>query len=183
MAELEQTLSARAQWNAVTSDVPCVRCGRDFVLGVAEASWMDRCLGRIQIRPFRCQVCNVRFRKRRLTSSHARGLGRRQYVRIPSELPALLRFHDETTSTAIVKDLSIAGCEIMGELALERGATLTIQMSGLLFAGTIDVEVAVVHTSRPQTAGLKFIRVRELEREEIGRFLYITWKAGKVRET
>lgn len=180
MMATELTVSVANQWTAASSDVSCVRCGRDFVLGVPEETWTDRWLGRLRVFPFRCQVCNARFRKRLAEPPHKRGLGRRQYLRMPIQLPALIQFHDGTTSTARVKDLSIGGCEIMGERALERGATFTIRMSGLLYYhGEIDAEVAVVHTSRPQTAGLKFTRLSRLRREELGRALYIAWKAGR----
>ena len=175
----EQTVSMTNQWTAA-ADVSCVQCGRDFVLAVPEETWTDRWLGQLNILPFRCQVCNTRFRKRLAEPAHKRSLERRQYLRLPIQLPVLIQFHDGTTSTARVKDISIDGCEIMGTHALEQGATFTIRMSGLLYcSGKIDAEVVVVHTARPQAAGLKFIRMSELRREELGRALYIAWGIGK----
>jgi PilZ domain len=176
----EGTISGENQWAAAPQDVSCIRCGRDFVLGVPKETWTDRLFGRLSVLPFRCQVCNARFRKRLAKPPHERSLGRRQYLRLPIQLPVLIQFRDGTTSTARVKDLSIGGCEIVGEQVLERGATFTIRMSGLLYySGKIDAEVVVVHTSRPQAAGLKFTRLSELRREEFGRALYIAWKIGK----
>jgi PilZ domain len=80
----------------------------------------------------------------------------------------------------MVKDISIGGCEIMGDKTPERGTTATIQISGLLLSGTIDAEAIVVHTSHPESAGMKFIGLSRLGQEELGRFLYITWKSGKA---
>ena len=180
MMVIEETMSGGNQWTAVPPDVSCIRCGRDFVLGVPKETWTDRLYGRLRVLPFRCQVCNARFRSRQATPSPERGLGRRQYIRLPIQLPVLTQFHDGTTSTARVKDLSIGGCEIIGTHALEHGETFTIRMSGLLYySGKIDAEVVVVHTARPQAAGLKFIRLSELRQEEFGRALYIAWKIGK----
>ena len=173
---IEGTMSGENQWTAAPQGVLCIRCGRDFVLDVPKETWTDRLYGRLCVLPFRCQVCNARFRKRLAEPPHESGLGRRQYLRLPIQLPVLIQFHDGTVSTARVKDLSIGGCEIMGVQALERGATFTIRMSGLLYcSGKIDAEVVVVHTARPQAAGLKFIRMSELRREELGRALYIAW--------
>ena len=177
---IEGSMSGGNQWTAVPLGVSCIRCGRDFVLGVQRETWMDRLFGRLSVLPFRCQVCNARFRKRPATPPHERGLGRRQYLRLPIQLPVLIQFRDGTTSTGRIKDLSIGGCEIMGTHTLERDSTFTIRMSGLLYySGQIDAEVAVVHTARPQTAGLKFIRLSELRQEEFGRALYIAWKIGR----
>ena len=177
---IEGTMSGGNQWAAVPTDVLCIRCGRDFVLGVPRETWTDRLYGRLGVLPFRCQVCNARFRSRLAEPPHEMGMGRRQYFRLPIQLPVLIQFRDGTTATARVKDLSIGGCEIMGTHALERGATFTIRMSGLLYySGQIDAEVVVVHTARPQTAGLKFIRLSKLRQEEFGRALYIAWKIGK----
>jgi hypothetical protein len=177
---IEGTMSGGNQWTAVPPDVPCIRCGRDFVLGVPGETWTDRLYGRLHVLPFRCQVCNARFRSRQAQPSRERGLGRRQYLRLPIQLPVLIQFRDGTTATARVKDLSIGGCEIIGAHTLERGATFTIRISGLLYySGQIDAEVVVVHTARPQTAGLKFIRLSELRQEELGRALYIAWRISR----
>ena len=177
---IEGTMSGGNQWGAVPLDVLCIRCGRDFVLGVPRETWTDRLYGRLHVLPFRCQVCNARFRSRQAEPPHEMGMGRRQYLRLPIQLPVLIQFRDGTTSTARVKDLSIGGCEIMGTHALEQGETFTIRMSGLLYySGQIDAEVVVVHTASPQAAGLKFIRLSELRQEEFGRALYIAWKIGK----
>jgi len=130
--------------------------------------------------PFRCQVCNARFRKRLDKPLHTRSLERRQYLRQLVQLPIFIRFHDGTTSTARAKNLSIGGCEIVGERALEQGATFTILMSGLLYCPErIDAEVAVVRTSREQRVGLKFLRLSEQNQEELGRTLYIAWKINR----
>ncbi|TKB60597.1 MAG: PilZ domain-containing protein [Nitrospira sp.] len=177
---IEGTLSEANQWTAVPPGVSCTRCGRDFVLAVPGETWTDQLFGRLRVLAFRCQVCNARFRSRQATPSRERGLGRRQYLRLPIQLPILIQFRDGSTSTARVKDLSIGGCEIMGTHALERGSTFTIRISGLLYySGQIDAEVVVVHTARPQAAGLKFIRLSELRQEEFGRALYIAWKIGR----
>ncbi len=100
-------------------------------------------------------------------------------MRVPVELSALLQFHDGATARAMITNLSIDGCEIHSERGLERGETCTLQISGFHDTGMIEVEVTAVHTARPQTAGLKFLRLSELGREEIGRFLYIRWKAWR----
>ena len=175
----EQTVSVANQWGTASPDMSCVRCGRDFVLGVPEETWADRWLGRLRVVSFRCQVCNARFRKRQAEPPYEKALGRRQYLRLPIQLAVLIQFHDGATSPARIKDLSIDGCEIMGERALERGATFTLQMSGLLYAGTIGAEAVVVHTSRPPRAGLKFIRLSEQRRDEFGGALYIAWRVGR----
>ncbi|MEK6763707.1 MAG: PilZ domain-containing protein [Nitrospirota bacterium] len=180
MMVIEGTMSGGNQWTAVPPDVSCTRCGRDFVLAVTGETWADWLFGRLRVLPFRCQVCNARFRSRQAQPSRERGLRRRQYLRLPIQLPVLIQFRDGSTSTARVKDLSIGGCEIMGTHTLERGSTFTIRMSGLLYySGQIDAEVVVVHTARPQAAGLKFIQLSELRQEEFGRALYIAWKIGK----
>ena len=177
---IEGTMSEGNQWSAASPDVSCTRCGRDFVLAVPGETWTDRLYSRLRVSPFRCQVCNARFRSRQAEPPHEMGMGRRQYFRLPIQLPVLIQFRDGTTSTARVKDLSIGGCEIMGTHTLERGSTFTIRISGLLYySGQIDAEVIVVHTARPQAAGLKFIRLSELRQEEFGRALYIAWKIGR----
>jgi hypothetical protein len=177
---IEGTMSGGNQWTAVPSGVSCIRCGRDFVLSVPGETWTDRLYGRVHMLPFRCQVCNARFRSRQAQPSREKGLGRRQYLRLPIQLPVLIQFRDGSTSTARVKDLSIGGCEIMGTHALERGATFAIRISGLLYySGQIDAEVVVVHTSPPEKAGLKFLRLSDQRREELGRALYIAWRTGK----
>ena len=179
MVAREQSVSVAEQRTLSSPDVSCVRCSRVFVLPVPGETWTDRWLGWVSILPFRCQVCNARFRTRLAEPPHERGWGQRQYLRLPIQLPALIQFHDGTTSTARVLDLSIGGCEIRSERTVERGATFTIQLSGLLYyAGKIDAEVTVVHTSRPQRAGLKFIRLSDQKREELGRALYIAWSIG-----
>ena len=174
-----QTVSAANQWDAVSPDVWCLRCGRNFVLGVLEETWADRWLGRLRVVSFRCQVCNARFRKRSAEPPHGRGLGRRQYFRLPVQLPALIQLHDGTTSTARIKDLSIDGCELVCERALEQGVRLTVQISRLLTGRKIDAAAAVVHTSLPQKTGLKFTRMAKLKQEELGRALYLAWNAGR----
>jgi PilZ domain len=176
----EQTPSSSSHWAAAPLGVACGRCSRDFVLAVREESWVDRLLGRFRVIPFRCQVCCARFRKRLADPLPRQEMGRRQYLRLPIQLPCILQLHNGTTSSAMVKDISIGGCEITGDKTPERGATVTIQMSGLLLSGTIDAEAIAVHKSNPESAGMKFIGLSRLGQEELGRFLYITWKSGQT---
>jgi PilZ domain len=180
MMDREQTQSSANQWAAAPVGVACAQCSRDFVLAVREESWVDRLLGRFRVIPFRCQVCRARFRKRLAAPLPRQEMGRRQYLRLPIQLPCILQLHNGTTSSAMVKDISIGGCEIMGDKTPERGTTVTIQMSGLILSGTIDAEAISVHKSNPESAGMKFIGLSGLGQEELGRFIYMTWKSGKA---
>lgn len=180
--DTEQTRSAADQWAATPIGMACVRCSRDFVLAVQEESWTDRLLSRLRVVPFRCQVCSSKFRKKQAVPRPEVGLGLRQYLRLPVQLPCIIQLQNGTTSSAIVKDISIDGCKIMDHQTLEQGTTVTIRMSGLALSGTINAEAAAVHTSHPESVGMKFIRLSELGREELGRFLYIAWKSGRIHE-
>jgi len=117
--------------------------------------------------PFRCQLCGQRFASFRFGVRYLRvEHERREYDRIPVGFPVTILLKN-TTISATVTELSLAGCTVVTDAAFERGMimSLSLQFSGEDLPIVVDAAV-LRHTDRGG-AGFEFLRFVENDRERL----------------
>src|SRR3990167_6134375 len=88
----------------------CPRCRSPHVRRVGRDGTLERLLSAAYIYPFRCQVCEIRFKRLRWGERYVRvELDRRDFSRVATSLWAAVVWQGHQ-SQATVRDLSVAGC-------------------------------------------------------------------------
>ncbi|MGE3537747.1 MAG: PilZ domain-containing protein [Candidatus Tectimicrobiota bacterium] len=150
----------------------CPRCRKTFVQRSHRRGFTERLLSCFYVYPFRCQVCNHRFRAFRFRAHYRKRLiDRRQYVRVPTRIPVTfaesVKPDAHRTGTGMVTDLSLGGCFIQTIVRLREGALLSLVLQIDDHSPVLTVEAALVRSTRPLGVGLEFLRLAESEQERL----------------
>ena len=93
----------------------------------------------------------------------------RQYVRYQVEFPAI--FAGDHAGIATVYNLGIAGCKVVGDLAVKSGALLSVQLQVPGQTTAITIRAATVRWTLELEFGMEFLEMQELERARLQQFL------------
>ena len=117
--------------------------------------------------PFRCQLCQHRFRALRPGERYVRTIiDRREFDRVPVDYWTTLWVQNRQRE-ARVRDLSIAGCTIETDEPIQPGDTLQLQLAPGGEDRPVTIDVAVVRSVQTGRAGLQFVRVQGDEQERL----------------
>jgi hypothetical protein len=93
----------------------------------------------------------------------------RKYVRYQVEFPAT--FGGDHTGMGIVYNLGIGGCKIVSDLAVDKGALLSVHLKIPEQTHPIVIRAATVRWILELEFGIEFLEMQELERARLEQFL------------
>ncbi len=132
---------------------------------------MERLLNRMNLFPFRCQLCTNQFRAFRPgTRSPSQAFDRRQYKRLSANFPAM-SIVEEPRAKDVVTDLSMDGCTLQTSSALPRGSFLQLQLNPASGQEPISVETAMVCSVRPTSMGIRFLEFHPEDRRRLSQLV------------
>ncbi len=154
-----------------TMEPQCPDCKQDFVQRARRKGLIDYLLSFAFIYPFRCQLCARRFKSIQWGVRYSKKpVDRRENVRIQIGLPVTIS-SPHAAAKGMVRDLSVRGCRVQVDSHFPEGALLQLQVQVVENAPSIEVEAAVVRSSRPGFIGMEFLRVRKDEMHRLSQFV------------
>jgi hypothetical protein len=140
-------------------ELHCPICGTPFVRLTYQEGRVERLLSRINLFPFRCQLCTNRFRAFYPGARHnTHAFDRRQYRRLPASIEAQVFDHKQLPLTNQITDISMDGCALQTTGFL-RGAFIELVLKPTAEEETIRIETAMVCSVRPSSMGIRFLEV------------------------
>lgn len=144
----------------------CPRCRSPHVRRVGRDGIVERVLSAAYVYPFRCQICEIRFRSLRWGERYRRvELDRRDFARVPTSIWAAVLWQGRQ-SPGTVRDLSVAGCWLETPTPIPVGELVSVALEPEGEA-PIRVEVAEVRSAGAGRLGLRFVRVEPIHRERL----------------
>ncbi len=148
-------------------ELHCPACGTSFVRVTFQDGTMGRLLNRLNVFPFRCQLCTNRFRAFRPgTRSESQAFDRRQYKRLVANFPAL-PVVGRPLAEDVVTDISMGGCTLRTSSALAQGSFVELHLKPSEDEEAINVETAMVCSVRPSSMGIKFLEIHPSDKRRL----------------
>jgi hypothetical protein len=120
---------------------------------------VERLLSRVNVFPFRCQLCTNRFHAFYSGARHnTQAFDRRQYTRLMVSIEAQILDHKQLPVINQITDISMDGCTLQTTGFLE-GAFFELVLEPTVEVETIRIETAMVCSVRPSSVGIRFLEV------------------------
>lgn len=149
----------------------CPKCLVGFVRRSRRKGPVERLISLFSIYPFRCQLCQCRFRLRQKGNKYQRvDEDRREYERLPVKLAATFLTRGMRGQGTIM-DISMAGCSLCTEEALEPGNILYIELQAPGQVDPVLIDVSIVRGTGSSHASVEFLRFEGDARERLQRFI------------
>lgn len=145
----------------------CPKCKSPLVGRTHRNGMTEQALSLAYVYPFKCQVCQHRFRRLRWGERYVRvHLDRRDTERLPTRIPVTIHWKDGGQGQGTVRDISVMGCGIETEAVVPVGALVLLQLEP---GGEppIDIDVGEVRSRQPRRIGVRFARVAPTHSERI----------------
>jgi len=140
-------------------DLHCPNCGAPFVRVTYQEGRVERLLRRINVFPFRCQLCTNRFRAFYAGARHnTQAFDRRQYARLTASIEARVLDHEQLPVTNRITDISMDGCSLQ-TTGFPKGAFIELVLKPTVEEETIRIETAMVCSVRPLSMGIRFLEI------------------------
>lgn len=145
----------------------CPKCKSPLVGRTHRNGMTEQALSLAYVYPFKCQVCQHRFRRLRWGERYVRvHLDRRDTERLPTRIPVTIHWKDGGQGQGTVRDISVMGCGIETEAAVPMGALVLLQLEPE-GEPPIDIDVGEVRSRQPRRIGVRFARVAPTHSERI----------------
>lgn len=145
----------------------CPKCGSALVGRTHRKGILERLASIGYVYPFRCQVCQGRFRRFRWGERYVRvHLDRRDAQRVPARIPVTFHWKDGGQGTGTIRDISTAGCAVETDAPVPVGTIILLQL-GPEDTPPIDVDVGEVRSHRTGRIGVRFVRVGSAHAESL----------------
>ncbi len=145
----------------------CPKCKSDLVGRTHRNGMVEHAASMAYIYPFKCQVCQHRFRRLRWGERYVRvPLDRRDAERLPTRIRVTIHWKDGGQGEGTVRDISVTGCGIETEAAVPIGALVLLQLEPQ-GEPPIDIDVAEIRSRQPRRIGVRFARVAPTHAERI----------------
>jgi hypothetical protein len=145
----------------------CPKCKSELVGRTHRSGMVEHALSLAYIYPFKCQICQRRFRTLRWGERYVRvPLDRRDTARLPTRIPVTIHWKDGGQGQGTVRVLSVSGCGIETDAVVPMGALVLLQLEP---AGEppIDIDVGEVRSRQPRRIGIRFVRVAPTHAERV----------------
>lgn len=150
----------------------CPHCHGPYTKRAREHGVLERLLGVVGLRPFRCQVCTHRFRAR---GGGAVSTSQREYERCevncrgwlttdPAKPPVL-------EGDILLTDLSMGGCKLETKVALEPQMIVRLQFLTWEDQPPLTVAAGVVRSVKSGEAGLEFLDFHQVDKQRLSVFI------------
>lgn len=136
----------------------CPNCGTSFIRVTYQESRVERLLSRLNVFPFRCQLCTNRFHAFDRDARHnTQAFDRRQFTRLSASIDALIFDHKQPPVTNRITDISMDGCTLQ-RTGFPKGAYIEMVLKPTE-EDTIRIETAIVCSVRPLSMGIRFLEI------------------------
>ncbi len=137
----------------------CPICGTSFVRVTYQEGRLERLLSRVNVFPFRCQLCTNRFRALYSGARHnTQAFDRRQYTRLTASIEAQVLDRNQPAVTNRISDISMDGCTLQ-TTGFREGAFIELVLKPRGVEETIRIETAIVCSVRPLSMGIRFLEI------------------------
>ena len=137
----------------------CPSCETSFVRLTSPEGSIERLLSRINVYPFRCQLCTNHFRVFHAGARHStQAFDRRQYIRLPASIEAQVHDHKQLPVTNRITEISMDGCTLQ-TTGFTKGAFIKLILKPTVEEETIHIETAIVCSVHPLSMGLRFLEI------------------------
>ena len=148
-------------------ELHCPACGASFVRVTSREGMLERLLGRVNVFPFRCQLCTNRFRAFYAGARHnTQAFDRRQYTRLPASIEAQVLDRNQPMTNRIT-DISMDGCTLQ-TTGLSKGAFIELVLKPTVEEDAIYIETAMVCSVHPSSTGIRFLEVPPEQYRRLG---------------
>jgi hypothetical protein len=145
----------------------CPKCKSPLVGRTHRNGMTEQALSLAYVYPFKCQVCQHRFRRLRWGERYVRvHLDRRDTERLPTRIPVTIHWKDGGQGQGTVRDISVMGCGIETAAVVPLGALVLLQLEPE-GEPPIDIDVGEVRSRQPRRIGVRFARVAPTHSERI----------------
>jgi c-di-GMP-binding flagellar brake protein YcgR len=133
---------------------------------------VERLLSRVNVVPFRCQLCTNRFRAFYSGARHGtQAFDRRQYARLTASIEAQVVDRNQPAATKRITDISMDGCTLQ-TTGFPKGAYVELVLKPALAEEAIRIETAMVCSVRPTSMGLRFLEVPPEHQRRLGQVVH-----------
>jgi len=140
-------------------ELHCPNCGAPFVRVTYQEGRVERLLSRVNVFPFRCQLCTNRFRAFYSGARHnTQAFDRRQYMRLTASIEAQVLDHNQPAVTKRITDISMDGCTLQ-TTGFPKGTFIELVLKPTVKEETIRIETAMVCSVRPLSIGVRFLEI------------------------
>jgi PilZ domain len=140
-------------------ELHCPICGASFIRVTYQEGRVERLLSRVNVFPFRCQLCTNRFRAFYSGARHnTQAFDRRQYTRLAASIEAQVLDYKQPAVTNQITDISMDGCTLQAT-GLPKGAFIELVLKPTEEDQSIRIETAMVCSVRPLSIGIRFLEV------------------------
>jgi len=140
-------------------ELHCPICGAPFVRVTYQEGKVERLLGRVNVFPFRCQLCTNRFRAFYSGARHnTQAFDRRQYTRLTASIDAQVVDRNQPPVTKRITDISMDGCTLQ-TTGYSKGAFIELVLKPTAETESIHIETAMVCSVRPSSMGIRFLEI------------------------
>jgi hypothetical protein len=140
-------------------ELHCPNCGNSFVRVTYQEGRVERLLSRVNVFPFRCQLCTNRFRAYYAGARHnTQAFDRRQYTRLPASIEAQVLDYKQPAVTNRITDISMDGCTLQAT-GFSKGSFIELVLKPTVEEETIRIETAMVCSVRPSSIGIRFLEI------------------------
>ena len=149
-------------------ELHCPICGAPFVRVTYHEGRVERLLSRVNVFPFRCQLCTNRFRAFYSGARHStQAFDRRQYTRLTASIEAQVLDRNQPLETNRISDISMDGCTLQ-TTGLSKGAFVELVLKPTVEEETIRIETAMVCSVRSSSMGIRFLEVPPEHQHRLG---------------
>ncbi|MBI3808802.1 MAG: PilZ domain-containing protein [Nitrospirae bacterium] len=149
-------------------ELHCPICGTPFVRVTYQKGKVERLLSRVNMFPFRCQLCTNRFRAFHSGARHnTQAFDRRQYARLRASIEARVFDHKQLPLTNQITDISMDGCALQ-TTGFSKGAFIELVLKPTVEEETIRIETAMVCSVQPSSIGIRFLEVPPEHHRRLG---------------
>ena len=140
-------------------ELHCPNCGNSFVRVTYQEGRVERLLSRVNVFPFRCQLCTNRFRAYYAGARHnTQAFDRRQYTRLPASIEAQVLDYKQPAVINRITDISMDGCTLQAT-GFSKGSFIELVLKPTVEEETIRIETAMVCSVRPSSIGIRFLEI------------------------
>jgi len=149
-------------------ELHCPICGTSFVRVTYQKGVVERLLSRVNVFPFRCQLCTNRFCAFNSGARHnTQAFDRRQYTRLMASIEAQVFDQKQLPLTNQITDISMDGCTLQ-TTGLLKGAFIELVLKPTVEEETIRIETAIVCSVHPSSMGIRFLEIPPVHHRRLG---------------
>lgn len=149
------------------AQLKCPSCSKEFVRRVSRVGTFERLLSLFFIYPFKCQLCDFRFRARQSGVRYTRiEEDHREYKRMEVSFPVTFS-GPGAAGEGMVCDISMNGCSIATSAEVRPGAIIGLELKVALDAAPVTIDAAVVRHVGQQRFGVQFLKWQHQERNRL----------------